>query len=70
VRRWAAPALCVLAAGGYLAVFLSTGQVATAIWTAAIMLAYGTVLVIFSRRVSGMAGACYGPVMVCLGLTV
>jgi uncharacterized membrane protein len=49
-RRWVVPAVCVLAAGGYLAVFLSTGKVALAIACAAIMLAYGAVLVIFSRR--------------------
>jgi hypothetical protein len=50
LRRWTVPAVCVLAAGGYLAVFLATGQVATAIWSAAIMLLYGAILVIFSRR--------------------
>jgi hypothetical protein len=49
-RRWLVPAFCVLAAGGYLAVFLSTGQVALAIACAGIMLAYGGLLVIFSRR--------------------
>ena len=49
-RRWAVPAICVLAAGGYLAVFLSAGKVAPAIWCAAIMLVYGAILVIFSRR--------------------
>jgi uncharacterized membrane protein len=50
VRRWLVPALCLLAAGGYLAVFLSAGKVGPAIACAAIMLAYGAVLVIFSRR--------------------
>lgn len=50
VRRWVVPAVCVLAAGGYLAVFLATGRVATAISTAAIMLVYGAALVVFSRR--------------------
>jgi hypothetical protein len=49
-RRWVVPALCVLGAGGYLAVFLSTGQVGPAIACAAIMLAYGAIIVIFSRR--------------------
>jgi hypothetical protein len=49
-RRWAVPALCVIAAGGYLAVFLPTGNVAVAIASAAIMLAYGAVLVVLSRR--------------------
>ena len=50
VRRWLVPAVCLLAAGGYLAVFLSAGKVALAIACAAIMLAYGGILVIFSRR--------------------
>lgn len=49
-RRWAIPAFCLLAAGGYLVVFLSTGKVALAIESAAIMLAYGGTLVFFSRR--------------------
>jgi uncharacterized membrane protein len=49
-RRWAVPVLCMVAAGGYLAVFLSTGKVALAIACAAIMLAYGAALVLFSRR--------------------
>jgi uncharacterized membrane protein len=49
-RRWAVPVLCVVAAGGYLAVFLSTGQVALALVCAGIMLAYGAALVLFSRR--------------------
>jgi uncharacterized membrane protein len=50
VRRWLVPAVCLLAAGGYLAVFLSAGKVGLAIACAAIMLAYGGILVIFSRR--------------------
>lgn len=50
VRRFAVPALCVLAAGGYAAVFLAHHDVAMAIAGAAIMLAYGAVLVVFSRR--------------------
>lgn len=49
-RRWLVPAVCVLAAGGYLAVFLPTGKVAAGIWCAAIMLLYGAILVVFSRR--------------------
>jgi hypothetical protein len=49
-RRWLVPAICVLGAGGYLAVFLSTGKVGLAIACAAIMLAYGAIIVIFSRR--------------------
>ena len=49
-RRWLVPAVCLLAAGGYLAVFLSAGKVALAIACAAIMLVYGGILVIFSRR--------------------
>ena len=50
VRRFAVPALCVLAEGGYAAVFLAHHDVAMAIAGAAIMLAYGTLLVMFSRR--------------------
>lgn len=50
VRRFAVPAVCVLAAGGYAAVFLAHHDVAAAIAGAAIMLAYGAVLVVFSRR--------------------
>jgi hypothetical protein len=50
IRRFAVPALCVLAAGGYAAVFLAHHDVAMAIAGAAIMLAYGAVLVVFSRR--------------------
>jgi hypothetical protein len=48
--RWAVPAFCVLAAGAYLGIFLSTGQVALAFVTAGIMLAYGAILVAFSGR--------------------
>jgi hypothetical protein len=50
MRKWLVPATCVLAAGGYTAVFLARGDVATAVWAAGIMLAYGAVLVAFSRR--------------------
>jgi hypothetical protein len=50
MRKWLVPATCVLAAGGYAAVFLARGDVATAVWAAGIMLAYGAVLVAFSRR--------------------
>jgi hypothetical protein len=50
IRNWLVPATCVLAAGGYAAVFLARGDVATAVWAAGIMLAYGAVLVAFSRR--------------------
>lgn len=50
VRRFAVPAFCVLAAGGYAAVYLAHHDVAMAIAGAAIMLAYGAVLVVFSRR--------------------
>lgn len=49
-RRWAVPVLCVVAAGGYLAIFLPTGQVALALACAGIMVAYGAALVVFSRR--------------------
>jgi len=47
MRKWLVPATCVLAAGGYTAVFLARGDVATAVWAAGIMLAYGAVLVAF-----------------------
>jgi hypothetical protein len=50
VRKWMVPAGCVLAAGGYAAVFLAHGNVSAAAWSAGIMLAYGAVLVVFSRR--------------------
>jgi hypothetical protein len=50
VRRFAVPGLCVLAAGGYAAVYLAHHDTAMAIAGAAIMLAYGAVLVVFSRR--------------------
>jgi uncharacterized membrane protein len=50
LQRWRVPAVCLLAAGGYLAVFLSAGKVAVAFACAAIMLVYGAILVIFSRR--------------------
>lgn len=50
VRRWLVPTVCLLAAGGYLAVFLAAGKVGLAIACAAIMLAYGGILLIFSRR--------------------
>jgi Predicted membrane protein (DUF2178) len=49
-RKWLVPAACLLAAGGYAAVFLTHGNVAAAAWSAGIMLAYGAVLVAFSRR--------------------
>jgi uncharacterized membrane protein len=49
-RRWVVPAFCVLAAAAYAGVFLATGKVASAAWSAGIMLAYGAILVIFSRR--------------------
>jgi uncharacterized membrane protein len=44
------PAVCVVGAGGYLAVFLPSGKTTAAITCAAIMLAYGALLVTFSRR--------------------
>jgi hypothetical protein len=50
IRRFAVPALCVLAAGGYAAAFLAHHDVAMAIAGATIMLAYGAVLVVTSRR--------------------
>lgn len=50
VRRFAVPAFCVLAAGGYAAVYLARHDAVMAVAGAAIMLAYGVVLVVFSRR--------------------
>lgn len=50
VRRFIVPAFCVLAAGGYAAVYLARHDVAAAVAGAAIMLAYGGALVVFSRR--------------------
>lgn len=50
MRKWMVPAGCVLAAGGYAAVFLAHGDVAMAAWSAGVMLAYGGVLLAFSRR--------------------
>lgn len=49
-RKWVVPATCVLAAGGFVALFLVKGQVSSAIATGGIMLGYGIVLVILSRR--------------------
>ena len=49
-RRWAVPGLCVLFAIGYAAVFLANGKPLAAAAGAGVMLAYGLVLVVFSRR--------------------
>jgi predicted membrane channel-forming protein YqfA (hemolysin III family) len=48
--KWVVPAGCVLAAGGYAAVFASRGDVLMAIIGPVIMLAYGGLLVGLSRR--------------------
>ena len=50
VSRFIVPAFCVLAAAGFAAIYLARHDVAAAIACAAIMLAYGGVLVVFSRR--------------------
>jgi hypothetical protein len=49
-HSWAVPAVCVLAAAGYAAVFLAHGKVVDAILAAAVMLAYGGLLIALSRR--------------------
>jgi uncharacterized membrane protein len=49
-RRWLVPALCVAFAAAYAAVFLATDQPLAAVLGAGVMLGYGLVLVIFSRR--------------------
>ena len=49
-RRWMVPGLCVVFAIAYAAVFLAHHRPALAAAGAGVMLAYGAVLVIFSRR--------------------
>jgi hypothetical protein len=49
-RRWVVPALCVVFAIGYAAVFLANDEPLAATLGAGLMLAYGLVLVLFSRR--------------------
>ncbi len=49
-RRWVVPGLCVVFAIGYAAVFLANDQPFLAAMGAAVMLAYGLILVVFSRR--------------------
>jgi hypothetical protein len=50
VHTWAVPVVCVLAAAGYAAVFLAHGKVVDAVLAAAVMLAYGGLLIALSRR--------------------
>lgn len=50
LRKYSVPAFCVLAAGGYVAVFLAHHDVPMAIAGAVIMLGYGAVVTVFSRR--------------------
>lgn len=50
LRKYSVPAFCVLAAGGYAAVFLAHHDVPMAIAGVVIMLGYGTVVTVFSRR--------------------
>ena len=50
MHNWAVPVVCVLAAAGYAAVFLAHGRVLDAILAAAVMLAYGGLLIAMSRR--------------------
>ena len=54
-RRWVVPGLCVLFAAGYAAVFLAGDRPLMAAIGAAVMLAYGLVLVLFSRRSEAVA---------------
>jgi hypothetical protein len=49
-RKWAVPAVCLIAAGAFLGIFLARGQVSAGISSAAIMLIYGAVLVVSSGR--------------------
>jgi tryptophan-rich sensory protein len=49
-RRWLVPGLCVVLAAGYAAVFLASDRPLLAAVGAGLMLAYGLVLVVFSRR--------------------
>ncbi|MGH3382478.1 MAG: hypothetical protein ACRDP6_47890 [Actinoallomurus sp.] len=54
-RRWRVPALCVVFAIAYAAVFLAHHRPGLAAAGAGLMLAYGAVLVIFSRRSEAVA---------------
>jgi hypothetical protein len=54
-RRWAVPGLCVVFAAAYAAVFLAHHRPALAAAGAGVMLAYGAVLVVFSRRSEAVA---------------
>jgi hypothetical protein len=45
VHTWAVPVVCVLAAAGYAVVFLAHGKVVDAVLAAAVMLAYGGLLI-------------------------
>ena len=54
-RRWLVPGLCVVFAAGYAAVFLANDRPLLAALGAGVMLAYGLVLVVFSRRSEAIA---------------
>ena len=54
-RRWLVPGLCVVFAAGYAAVFLANDRPLLAVIGAGVMLAYGLVLVLFSRRSEAVA---------------
>jgi hypothetical protein len=54
-RRWLVPGLCVVFAIAYAAVFLAHHKPALAAAGAGVMLAYGAVLVAFSRRSEAVA---------------
>jgi hypothetical protein len=54
-RRWLVPGLCVVFAAGYAAVFLAHHRPLLAVTGAGVMLAYGLVLVVFSRRSEAVA---------------
>jgi drug/metabolite transporter (DMT)-like permease len=54
-RRWLVPGLCVVFAAAYAAVFLAHDRPLLAAVGAGVMLAYGIVLVVFSRRSEAVA---------------
>jgi uncharacterized membrane protein len=54
-RRWLVPGLCVVFAAAYAIVFLAHHRPLEAALGAGVMLAYGLVLVVFSRRSEAVA---------------
>jgi drug/metabolite transporter (DMT)-like permease len=55
LRRWLVPGLCVVFAAAYAVVFLARHRPLDAAFGAGLMLAYGLVLVVFSRRSEAVA---------------